>query len=299
MRKRLALVAVSFLLSPFAFAEPAAAPAAAKDEIPALIKQLGDDSPKLRDEASEKLRHLGADALPALKDAMKSDDAEVVTRAQSISRMIDEELHPKPKTEPDSPQLVFPRGFGRGGLVVGGGNGNVQIHISSTVMNGNGKSVSVTKTNNGTVKETTVKENGKTTKIREDAEGIAVTISEMKDGKEVAETTKAKDKETLKKENPKIFEIYEKNTKDGVQINGLPGQLRIQRGFGPGQRPEEIEKLLQEAQKRADARFKEMQKNAEEAIKQIEKPAEEAKPGEDKKADAPEVSGGKDAAGSK
>lgn len=279
MRKRLALVLGAFLLSPFASAD---APTAGKDEIPALVKQLGDDSPKVRDEASVKLRQMGADALPALKDAMKSDDAEVVTRAQSISRMIDDDLHPKAE-EPKSPQLIFPRGRG----------GNVQIHISSTVMTGNGKSVSVTQTNNGTVKETTVKEGGKTTKIHEDAEGIAVTISEMKDGKEVAETTKAKDKETLKKENPKIFEIYEKNTKDGVQMNGGPGQLRIQGGFGPAGvgpgRPAEIEKMMEDARKRADVQFKEMEKDMAELRKQIEEPKEEA----------PEASGDKNAGGGK
>ena len=290
MRKRLTLVLIALLLSPFAFADPAG-----KGEIPALIKQLGDDSPKVRDEASVKLRQMGADALPALKDAMKSDDAEVVTRAQSISRMIDDDLHPQQAAEPKSPQFIFPRGRG----------GNVQIHISSTVMTGNGKSVSITKTNNETVKETTVKENGKTTKIREDKEGIAVTISEMKDGKEVAETTKAKDKETLKKENPKIFEVYEKNTKDGVQMNGGAGQLRIQGGFGPGGvepgRPAEIEKMLEDARKRADAEFKKadadfkrLEKEVEELRKETEKSARDAGFGEDKN-EAPQGSGAKDA----
>jgi len=114
----------------------------------------------------------------------------------------------------------------------------------SSVLNSNGKSVSVTKTNNGTVKETTVKENGTTTKIHEDADGIAVTITEMKDGKEVSETTKAKDKDALKKDNPKIFEIYEKNSKDEMQIQGVPGQIRLRAGGNLEQHQLDMEKRM-------------------------------------------------------
>jgi hypothetical protein len=291
IQKRLSFLAASLLIAPLSFAEPAPSPAPTKNDIPALIKQLGDDSPKSRDQASEKLRHLGADALPALSDAEKSEDPEVVSRAQTLTRQINEDLHPKPRIDPNSPQLIFPGGRGRGGFIVGPANGNISIQIATTVTNGNGRSVSVTKTKNGTVKETTVKEDGKTTKIREDAEGIAVTISEMKDGKEVSETTKAKDKDTLKKEHPKIFEIYEKDTKEGVRINGVPGQLRIKAGHGPV----DLEKFAEDARKRANEDFKRIQK-MEEEMEQMERRAEEAKPGDHKKADAPEVPGADDAA---
>ena len=74
--KLLAILAFVCSLPPFAQAD-SPAPAVANRDIPALIKQLGDDSPKVRDQASEKLRHLGKDALPALSEALKSEDPEV------------------------------------------------------------------------------------------------------------------------------------------------------------------------------------------------------------------------------
>src|SRR5436190_19178707 len=108
MQKRLPIFIASILLAPLSFADPTPAdPAPTKADIPALIKQLGDDSPKVRDQASEKLRHLGADAIPALTEAEKSDDAEVVSRSQSIQRQIDEDLHPKPKPDPNSQRAII------------------------------------------------------------------------------------------------------------------------------------------------------------------------------------------------
>lgn len=267
--KLLAILAACLLVAPLAQAD-SPAPAPVKDDIPTLIKQLGDDNPKTRDQASQNLRHLGKDALPALSEAAKSDDPEVRQRAQVISGQIDEDLHPKPKVDPNVPDGIFGGGPGGGGFALGGGNGQVQIHITSTVMNGNGRSVSVSKTNNGTVKETTVKEDGKTTKIREDANGIAVTITEMKDGKEVSETTKAKDKDSLKKDNPKVFEVYEKLAKDDVKIE-MPGGIMMQGKMGLGNRPPELEKLLEEARKRNEAQIAEMRREMEERLAELHK----------------------------
>jgi hypothetical protein len=267
--KLLAVLAACLLIAPFSLAD-SPAPAPANDDIPALIKRLGDSHFKIRDEASEKLRHLGKQALPALSNAQKSDDPEVRQRAQVISQQIDEDLHPKAKADLNGPQGVFGRGPGQGGLALGGGNGQMQIHIKSAVMNGNGRSVSISKTNNGTVKETTVKEDGKTTKIHEDADGIAVTITQMKDGKEVSETTKARDKETLKKENPKVFEVYEKLAKDDVTIE-MPGRIRIQGRMGNGNGPAELEKLLEEARRRNEAELANMRKEMEERLAELRK----------------------------
>jgi len=84
--KTTGFIAASILLAPISFAEPAPAPTPTKDEIPALIKQLGDDKPQGSHQASQQLRKLGGDALPALEQARKSDDPEVATRAQTITR---------------------------------------------------------------------------------------------------------------------------------------------------------------------------------------------------------------------
>src|SRR5258706_9267770 len=97
----------------------------------------------------------------------------------------------------------------------------------------------------------------------------------MKDGKEVSETIKAKDQDALKKDNPKVFEIYEKNSKDDVQINGLQGPIRLQGARNAELRQLEMEKRFQDAQKRAEERIEKLEKDAEEQLKKLEKDAEE------------------------
>src|SRR5829696_8978624 len=134
------LLATLFLLAPLAqAADPAEKPS--KDDIPTLIKQLGDDNPKLRDQASQQLRKVGKDALPALTEATKSDDPEVVSRAQSVTRQIDEDLHPKPKPTLEGGTRRFIAPGIVGGKFVGG------------------KTVSVRTTNGVIIKETTTTEN--------------------------------------------------------------------------------------------------------------------------------------------
>lgn len=49
-----------------------------------LVKRLGDDSPKLRDEAEDQLFELGPVAVPVLEDALREKDIEIVFRAERI-----------------------------------------------------------------------------------------------------------------------------------------------------------------------------------------------------------------------
>jgi len=55
-----------------------------KVDVPALIKDLGAGSAKVREAAREKLAQAGAVALPQLKEAAKSDDAEVAQAAKAL-----------------------------------------------------------------------------------------------------------------------------------------------------------------------------------------------------------------------
>src|SRR5262245_47220597 len=62
-------------------------------EIERLVKQLGDDSFKAREEAGRKLvRDYGESALDALGKAARSDDAEVARRAAELIRTIEKAL---------------------------------------------------------------------------------------------------------------------------------------------------------------------------------------------------------------
>jgi hypothetical protein len=297
MNRLTAMFATAALFAPAALvlaAEPEATtekPAAVageraptKDDVPALIKQLGDDDPKTRDRASQQLRKVGKDALPALAEAAKDNpDPEVVSRAQSVTRQIDEDLHPKPKAQPQDPfapngARIRIGGNVGGGAVFGGGNGNVQIMITSSTVHANGKSVSITNRNGVVTKETTVTQGDDTIKIKEDADGIAVTTTQKKDDKETTETVKAKDAETLKKEHPKAFELFEKHGKDAqVKLEGFGGNnIRLDVGGANGVGAiddKELKAVVERAQKQAE----EARKQAEKALKDADEQSREAR----------------------
>jgi hypothetical protein len=55
-----------------------------QDRAKVLVEQLGDPSPKLREEAETKLFDLGAVAVPSLEDALLSKDVEVAFRAERV-----------------------------------------------------------------------------------------------------------------------------------------------------------------------------------------------------------------------
>ncbi len=55
-----------------------------------LVRDLGSENPQIRDEATRELRHTGAPALPALREAAKSSDAEVSYRAQRLIEQIEQ-----------------------------------------------------------------------------------------------------------------------------------------------------------------------------------------------------------------
>src|SRR5687768_1563107 len=82
-----------FLLAASAVATAAAqdAPdAPAPDDIPSLINQLGDVDFKVREAASNRLKEMGAAALPALKEAVTaSQDPEICSRADALVRQIE------------------------------------------------------------------------------------------------------------------------------------------------------------------------------------------------------------------
>jgi hypothetical protein len=80
-------------------AEPVAAPA-----VEELVRGLGDDSFRVREEASKELWELGEAALPALEEAAESADPEQAIRARDLIRKI--QLHITPDTDPTVVDLV-------------------------------------------------------------------------------------------------------------------------------------------------------------------------------------------------
>ena len=190
-------------------------------DLPALTRQLGAERFKDREAATEELRKLGKDALPALKSAAASTDPEVQARAQGLIK----ELEDKDR-KPAEASTAAPNGPMNGPMQVringrnirimqgalAGNNGAVTFHISSTVtIQGNASRNAI------------VSINGNTYKLRTDASGLKMSATENGQTREYA----AKDAEDLKKNDPEAYRIYDRvfggaSGPGGIQITPAP-----------------------------------------------------------------------------
>ena len=73
-------------------AEPGDTDDAVRSEIAGLVDKLGHHSPKVRDEATERLLDLGPAAITALKEAAAADDLETTLRAKALLAVFDQLL---------------------------------------------------------------------------------------------------------------------------------------------------------------------------------------------------------------
>jgi hypothetical protein len=243
-------------------AKPAPAAVAPADDVPGLIKQLGDDSAKVREAASERLRRLGQMAIPALTGAQKSDDPEVASRAKAIAQRIEEDRRAPAGEDLAAPDAPSKLRFGsRGGTGADVGPGRA-------------------------VREVNTVEGGKRVKIREDAAGIVITTTERTgDGAEVTQTTKAKDAAMLKREFPEAYALYAKHmagarAAGGAMELGLEplDQLRAQlqdngevdRMLRDARRMIEEQRPMIEAQRRmAQEQMRDARRQLEEQMRQL------------------------------
>src|SRR5215204_2872886 len=158
-------------------AGPTTAPSVNEAQVNALIAQLGHDDFKIREEASSKLAKMGKPALEPLKQAMKSGDPEVQSRAEMLIKRIEQRPVPGGPVNPDEPVVAR------------------SLRIS----------------NDGGAKSVEVRENQRTITIREDGSGgISMTVSAIENGKRVSEEFKAKNSDDLKKQSPDAFTLYER-----------------------------------------------------------------------------------------
>ena len=82
-----------------ASADKASEKEALEKKIAGLISDLGADEAEVRESATEELKKIGKPAVPALKEATKSDDPEAAWRARVILRAIERTEEPKPKED--------------------------------------------------------------------------------------------------------------------------------------------------------------------------------------------------------
>jgi hypothetical protein len=195
---RRGLLALSLVIAGAVIAPPARAADASAAEIQALIDQLGNDDYKTRDAAAMKLKAIGMPALPALREALNSPDAEVVTRAQNLIKRI--EVRPVPGPDPHGP------------------NGGVHAsRIRLSVQDGN--------------RVFDVTDSGRDVRIvQEPGGGITMSVTGLVDGKRVTEEYSAADAEELKRENPEAFALYEQWTGGAMGLR-FGGRMQFRGGI--------------------------------------------------------------------
>jgi hypothetical protein len=271
MRRLFPIFVAGVLLAPAVLAEPSAG---GERDVPALIKQLGDDDPKIREEASQTLHRMGQGALPALSEATKSPDPEVVSRAQTLIRQIDEDLHPKPVAPDDlidrmrirrmqalQPQAMQPQAM----------QPQAMQRIQAIRVNSQ-RSVSIKRNAAGEmVKDITVSEAGRTVKIHESPDGIAIKTTVA--GQVEAAVVEAKDKAELKKEHPAEFALYEKYS--GAGDGRLEGAAAMRLDLLDAQRADlERARLTLEQRKLVEDRLGQIQERMRQLRKELDEPKE-------------------------
>ena len=181
---------------------PATQPAASVKD---LITQLGDDSSKLREEAHAQLKKLGKDALPALREATKSDDPQIQMSAGALIGEIAAQDKPPVATEVPSGAAVF-------------GNGRIRIQQMG-IANFRGGQIQMEAFANGQgTRDMTVNENGFKVHIHEDNSGLKMEVTDKGETREYA----AKNAAELKEKEPEAFKIYEKYNAQNMKIEIVP-----------------------------------------------------------------------------
>jgi hypothetical protein len=201
MRTLLPLLVLAVLLAaPVARAADVAKPAASDDEVRQLINQLGSDSYAKREAASKRLKAIGKPALGALKAALDSGDAEVVSRARALVRRL--EIRPVPGPDP-----AF-NGANLRGLGLRPGR------VSMSVVDG--------------ARVIEVNDAGRDIRITDGPDGIAMTVTGFIDGQQVTEEYGAPDAAQLQEEAPDAYALYEQWVDGGGRRFIVRGNGRIQ-----------------------------------------------------------------------
>ena len=185
------------------------------DEIRRLIVQLGSDDFDQREAAAKRLQRIGKPALPHLKAALQSPDAEISSRARLLISRI--EVRPVPGPNPNHPRGIDPN----------------LVHVS---VDGNGNRI------------TDITEGGRTIRIVQGQGGITMTVNGWVEGQQTTEEYTAASPEALEQDHPEAFKLFEQWAgQNGIGPGGLlQPRIRINPGaliVGPPAAPQEVDLL--------------------------------------------------------
>lgn len=198
MIMRLLIVALALACSGLVFAAEPPSTAAAAEPVAALIRQLADPDPAVREEASAKLRAIGKPGLDALRSAAGSPDPEISGRARDIIRRIERRPIPGPSPDRDPNRTSH--------------STRISVQDGRTTVD--------------------VDENGRKIHIAKEAAGrVEVSVTGHLDGKETTETWKADSDGKLLRDDPEVHALFEKHgggSGAGFRLVGQGGQVQIQ-----------------------------------------------------------------------
>ena len=237
--RNLILLAVTGLLAYSASADPVAAPKTPSvpttapalvapstqpidPAVAALVKQLGDDDSRKRDQAASQLRTLGEKALPALAQGLNHNDAQIRISAEDLMNDIRNPKKPEPKPEvanngaiDGNAVVIGPNGqlFINGGMINGPFNGQIKINQGQLNIGGGMQIQVQTRIMNGVktqTREVTSNANGRKVHIRQDNGAIKMEIT---DG-DKTESYEAKTEAELKEKQPEAFKVFKQFIND-------------------------------------------------------------------------------------
>jgi len=228
-------------------ARPKTADKETSAKIAQWIKDIGAEKYETRNEAVKKLVAAGPPAIGPAAKAAKSSDPEISMRSVSVlakllsskdaaakasARKALEQLARDEKCLSADMASEALRGskppakaggstIGPGRMIINNGQGGIKIMLGGNVAAGGGGMMqSVTVSNNNGAKETNVVENGKTTRIVENKDGITITVTDPNKNKGKPTEYKAADAKTLKTLHPEGYKIYEKHGKGNAVAVG-------------------------------------------------------------------------------
>jgi hypothetical protein len=218
----------SLFLSSLAFAQaaapaadpPPAAPAAKAEPTPQqqkiadLIKQLAADDFATRDAASNELLKIGPEALPALREALKSEDPSIQSYAEYLVPRIE-----GGRDGPQNRRFVTRRAGAAATLDLIAPPAPRDVFIARP----NRININVA-ANNG-MRTTKIVDGNRQVTIDEGPDGIRMNVIDNENGKQVQKDYEARSIEELRKERPEAAEIYDKYTARGRALNINNGRV--------------------------------------------------------------------------